>query len=32
MARSMRTRRRRRRKKAPLSGEIMNLNSNYDLK
>jgi hypothetical protein len=29
MARSMR---RRRRKKAPLSGEIMNLNSNYDLK
>jgi len=30
MARSMR--RRRRRKKAPLSGEIMNLNSNYDLK
>jgi hypothetical protein len=31
MARSMR-RRRRRRKKAPLSGEIMNLNSNYDLK
>jgi len=28
MARSMR----RRRKKAPLSGEIMNLNSNYDSK